>query len=122
MEATHAGSAAAAPPGRRPAAPDTVDVAFDEFCKLREAGRDVDPEEFCSRYPARQHSLRDLIEAHLFINANPDLLAVTGVHWPRAGEHSLKWVLEEEIAEGGFAHVFLARQPALGDRRVVLKL
>ena len=39
--------------------------AFDEFCRLREAGEPVDPDEFCLRYPARQYSLRLAIEAQI---------------------------------------------------------
>lgn len=116
-----------APGATRPASvagkSELIDAAFDEFCLLRETGEQVDPEEFCNRYPAFQSSLRRVVGAHLLLEANPSFLgAIPEVQWPQPGERFLDWVLQEELGRGAFARVFLATEPALGGRRVALKL
>src|SRR5262249_25535604 len=41
---------------------------------------------------------------------------------PAVGEKVLGFVLEQELGVGGFARVYLAKEPDLGNRRVVVKV
>jgi hypothetical protein len=41
--------------------------------------------------------------------------------WPEAGTRWLDWDRVEPLGRGAFSRVFVAREPALGNREVVLK-
>jgi hypothetical protein len=49
-------------------------------------------------------------------------LDVEQVQWPAVGTEFLGFQLLRELGRGAFAHVYLARQPALGNRLVVVKV
>src|SRR5947208_363226 len=98
-----------------------IDQAYSEYRNLCAAGVEVDPDAFCARFPAYQTSLRRLLEVHREVEQNPELLAKAD-HWPAAGEEFFGFHLESELGRGAFARVFLAREPAVGNRQVVLKV
>src|SRR5262249_17979227 len=50
-----------------------LDLAYEEYCRRREAGEDVDPDSFCARFPSLRVSLRKQLEAHAFLEGRPDL-------------------------------------------------
>jgi serine/threonine protein kinase/Tfp pilus assembly protein PilF len=100
-----------------------LDLAYEEYCLHLEAGRAPDPDEFCERFPNFKASLRRLIEAHRFLEENSHLLAdATPLNWPQPGEDFLGFTLLEELGRGAFARVFLAAEPALGNRKVAVKV
>ncbi|MBI3410244.1 MAG: protein kinase [Planctomycetes bacterium] len=100
-----------------------LDEAYDEFCRLREAGDAVDPDEFCARYSKVQSSLARLIEAHRFLEDNSHLLGDSVPEaWPQSGEEFAGFSLLGELGQGAFARVFQAKEPALGNRLVALKI
>jgi serine/threonine protein kinase len=100
-----------------------MDRAYDEYLRLREAGQAVDVESFCQRYPALRKSLRKLLAAHRFYEENPDYIAPSDAPvWPRAGHEFMGYGLEAELGRGAFARVFRARERAVGDRLVVVKV
>lgn len=100
-----------------------LDLAYEEYCQRLEAGAPPDPDEFCERFPSFQASLRRLIEAHRFLEENSYLLAGgQPSHWPGPGERFLGFELLRELGRGAFARVFLAAEPALGRRRVAVKV
>lgn len=100
-----------------------LDRAYDEFCKRRESGEPMDPDEFCADYPAYQSSLRRLLDAHRFFEEDSDLLAgFMPLQWPEAGEQFLGFTLQRELGRGAFARVYLATELALGGRSVVIKI
>lgn len=100
-----------------------VDVAYEEFCRRRDAGESVDPDDFCALYPRVQSSLARLLEAHRFLEENPSLLEEAGPRiWPESGEEFAGFSLLGELGQGAFARVFQAREPALGDRLVAVKI
>src|SRR5262249_51445575 len=84
------------------------------------AGVEVDPDAFCARFPAYQTSLRRLLEVHRELEANSDLLTRSD-HWPECGQEFFGFRLEAELGRGAFARVFLAREPAVGNRQVVFR-
>ncbi|HEX4588390.1 MAG TPA: serine/threonine-protein kinase [Gemmataceae bacterium] len=98
-----------------------IDQAYSEFRHLREAGVEVDPDAFCARFPACESSLRKQVEVHLELEANPDLLRKLE-RWPAPGQEFFGFKMEEELGRGAFARVFLAREPDVGNRQVVVKV
>jgi serine/threonine protein kinase len=100
-----------------------LDLAYEEYCQRVEAGRAIDPEEFCGRFPDVQSSLRRLLGIHHFLEENPHLLtAYRQAPWPVAEQEFLGYRLVRELGRGSFARVFLATEPALGQRQVVVKI
>lgn len=100
-----------------------LDLAYEEYCQRTEDGSAVDPNAFCAEFPAFQSSLRRLLEAHCFLGNNLDLLRPSEpIAWPESGQAFLGFTLLQELGRGTFARVFLATEPALGHRRVALKI
>jgi serine/threonine protein kinase len=102
-----------------------LDQAYNFFCELRYNGTPVDPEEFCARYPLVQDSLVRLIQAHRFMEENVDLVDVGELEeeeWPEPGDSFAGFHLERKLGEGAIARVYQAVEPALGRRRVALKI
>ncbi|HEX5273513.1 MAG TPA: serine/threonine-protein kinase, partial [Gemmataceae bacterium] len=100
-----------------------LDLAYDEYCRLAEAGDLPDADAFCARYPTFQSSLRRVIQAHEYLAANPGLLDEReATTWPVDGETFLGFRLLRELGRGSFARVFLAAEPDLGDRLVAVKI
>jgi serine/threonine protein kinase/Tfp pilus assembly protein PilF len=100
-----------------------LDLAYDEYCRLLESGDAPDIDEFCERYPIFQSSLRRVIQAHDYLEANAHLLEDREtIPWPVEGETFLGFRLLRELGRGSFARVFLAAEPDLGDRLVAVKI
>lgn len=100
-----------------------VERAYAEYYQLREAGELVDPEAFCARHPGLQSSLRRQLEVDAYLEAHPELLAEwRRADWPQPGQTFLGFSLLRELGRGGFARVFLAAEPAMGGRRVAVKV
>jgi serine/threonine protein kinase/Tfp pilus assembly protein PilF len=100
-----------------------LDLAYREYCAMLAAGDNPDADAFCAQYPSLQHSLAELIRCHHFANENPELVAEPeDIVWPRAGELFLGFRLLSQLGQGGFARVFLATEPALGNRKVAVKV
>jgi serine/threonine protein kinase len=100
-----------------------LDLAYDEYCRLVEAGAAPDPDAFCDRFPTFRSSLRRAIQAHDYLEANPALLEEREpIAWPFEGETFLGFRLLRELGRGAFARVFLAAEPDLGDRLVAVKV
>ncbi len=102
-----------------------VDLAYGQFVALRNAGEDVDADEFCDRFPQYRSSLR----RRLLVDTNfavpiADLIPQGDVSllWPDAGEKFGEYTVLRELGRGSFARVYLATEPSTGDRPVVLKV
>jgi tetratricopeptide (TPR) repeat protein len=100
-----------------------LDLAYEEYCCRKEAGDPADAEEFCARFPTFRASLRRLIQAHQFLEqSSPVAAEEPEVRWPKPGETLLGFALLRELGRGGFGQVFLATEPALGNRLVAVKI
>src|SRR6266404_6197108 len=115
-----AGRGAAAARREKTATP--VDKAYNEFCRLEAQGEAPERDEFLARYPAIQSSLALVLLLHTHTREHPHFYDPPEVRWPRSGEDFLGFHLERELGCGAFSHVFLATEPALGGRRVVVKV
>lgn len=92
-----------------------VELVYEEYCQKIEAGQTVNAAEFCRRFPDCQRSIERLIEVH-------DFVAEKVADWPEAGDNFLGFRLVERLGCGSFARVYLARDAALGDRYVAVKV
>jgi len=100
-----------------------VDLAYEEFCLRTEAGESLDAENFAGRFSRYQASVRRRLEIHEFLGSLNLAGGFEGTTvWPVAGDDFAGFTLVEEIGRGAFARVFLATDPELGDREVVLKV
>ncbi len=100
-----------------------LDLAYEEYCFRTESGESVAVSTFCNKFPSYQKSLQRLIGVHHYLANQQAGKALGGpIRWPGSGDEFLGFVVEEELGRGALARVFLAAEPALGNRWVVLKL
>ena len=100
-------------------------LAYEEYCLRKEAGETLTLESFCDRFPTCRRSLGRLLAVHECGDEDANLgatLDLEEVEWPTIGTDFLGFHLLQELGRGAFAHVYLARQPALGNRLVVVKV
>jgi serine/threonine protein kinase len=91
-----------------------LDQAYNEYCRLEVRGGAVRLNEFLARYPTIQSSLGRLLEIH------GEMLKATA--WPQAGDYYHGFQLERPLGAGACSRVFLATEPALGNRHVAVKI
>src|SRR5262249_22239568 len=83
----------------------------------------VNPDDYVASFPHLRSSLAKLIRAHRFLENNPQLLDPSApACWPQVGQRFLGFQLVRELGRGAFARVYLATQPALGNRQVAVKV
>lgn len=100
-----------------------IDLAYEEYCRAIEHGESIDTSLFAARFPEVEESLLELLNVHDFLAGTSLILGPeTEVDWPTVGEEFLGYRLMEPLGEGAFSRVFLAREPELGNRRVVVKI
>jgi serine/threonine protein kinase len=95
-----------------------LQLAYEDFCRRDNLGIAESPNAFAARYPKISRSLLFQLGAHRLI---VELNAAEDKNWPVAGQSWLGFHLLEELGRGAFSRVYLAREPALGDRLVVVK-
>ncbi|MBV8555704.1 MAG: hypothetical protein JO116_09070, partial [Planctomycetaceae bacterium] len=94
-----------------------IRLIVEEFVLRLEAGMDVDPAEVARRFPLWRDELELLLDSYRMMQAGPapDLL-------PGTGEELAGFRLLAELGRGASGGVFLAQQPELADRLVVVKI
>jgi serine/threonine protein kinase/Tfp pilus assembly protein PilF len=95
-----------------------LQLAYEDFCRRDNLGIAESPNAFAARYPKISRSLLCQLGAHRLV---VELNAAEDNNWPVAGQTWLGFDLLEELGRGAFSRVYLAREPALGDRLVVVK-
>jgi serine/threonine protein kinase len=100
-----------------------LDLAYEEYCWRRKAGEDLDPEAFSQRFPTFHRSLCLLLQVHSLFDRDPGFRTLDDLAaWPQPGDSFLGFQLVAELGRGTFGRVFLAREPALGNREVAVKV
>jgi serine/threonine protein kinase len=94
-----------------------VELIYEELCLRQERGQEGAEADVLRRFPQWQKQLQVLIECHRLFEAEP-----VAPRFPVPGESLGDFRLLAEIGRGAQGRVFLATQPALSDRPVVLKL
>lgn len=94
-----------------------IPLIYEELCLREERGEIVQRQEYMRRFPRWQNQLEMLLDCY-------ELLAfpTRSVRFPEIGETLGDFDLIAELGRGAAGRVFLARQTALSDRYVVLKV
>lgn len=99
-----------------------MDLIYEEFCLRNEAGETLVPSTFCKKFPTYHQSLQRLIDVHQFLDAHPEVAEEKKWRWPESGDTVLGFKIIQKLGEGAIAKVYLAQQPDLGQRLVVVKI
>jgi tetratricopeptide (TPR) repeat protein len=94
----------------------TVRLIYEEMCLRREAGREMSSEEVRRRFPQWQSQLLMLQDCERLLAPR------TASNFPAPGEQVGPFRLLAELGRGALGRVYLAVQPTLSDRPVVVKL
>jgi tetratricopeptide (TPR) repeat protein len=98
--------------------PDAVlQLLNEELCLCQEHGRTVDHQALLARFPQYQAQLQILLQCHEMLEP-----AAAPPQMPEVGEVLGDFYLAAELGRGALGRVFLATQPALADRPLVLKV
>lgn len=106
-----------------------LDLAQREFRESPDRWADRPPSSFCDRFrgldPDLMQTLHRMIEVEHYLGRAglSDLIDTESERdWPHEGQRFGKFDLIEELGRGSLGRVFLARQPSLGGRSVVVKV
>src|SRR5437764_336085 len=94
-----------------------IRLIFEEFCLRQEAGMEVDPEEITRRFPQWRDELMVLLDCQRLMESGHSTAVL-----PKVGDVFAGFRLLAELGRGVSGQVFLASQPTLADRPVVLKV
>ena len=92
-----------------------VQLVCEEICLRQETGEAVDPAEIPGRFPQWRAELELLMACHGLFQDEPQ------ADFPASGEEVGEFRLLDELGRGATGRVFLATQPSLSDRPVVVK-
>ncbi|HEX3655399.1 MAG TPA: protein kinase [Pirellulales bacterium] len=98
-----------------------VQLAYEEYCQRVERGEAIDRQLFCHRFQQLRSSLNRLLEVESVL-AKADARPPAEAKWPQPGETILGFTVVEELGRGGFGRVYLAREAAVADRLVAVKV
>ncbi len=93
-----------------------VRLIYEEICLRREAGQDLAASELARRFPRWERELVTLLSCERWLDDIPV------VRFPEVGEALGDFQLLSELGRGASGRTFLAAQPSLADRPVVLKV
>jgi len=94
-----------------------VRLVYEEFCLRQECGQEIASEELTRRFPQWAAELSVLLDCHRLMQSR-----VTPPIFPQPGDALGSFHLVKELGRGREGRVYLATQPALADRPVVLKV
>jgi serine/threonine protein kinase/tetratricopeptide (TPR) repeat protein len=94
-----------------------LELIAEEMQLRQEAGQEAEAAEFMRRFPQWRRQVQALADCHQLLGTQLDRL-----RFPAPGEALGDFHLLAELGRGAHGRVFLATQPALADRPVVLKL
>lgn len=98
-----------------------IDLIYEEYCLLNEKGDTLVPSTFCERFPHYRQSLSKMLEVHHALECATAEKSPPA-KWPHVGDSFMGYELIESLGRGSLARVFLARETAVGNRIVVVKV
>ena len=96
---------------------DAVRLIYEEVCLRRESGQDVPTSEVLARYPRWKDELEVLLGCDRLLRPMSMIATL-----PEIGEELGPFRLLAELGRGASGRTYLAEEPALADRLVVLKV
>ncbi|MCE9526859.1 MAG: protein kinase, partial [Planctomycetales bacterium] len=99
-----------------------MDLIYEEYCLRHDSGEPLPPSTFCQKFPTYRQSIQRMLDVHQFLDAHPEGQEEKPWKWPEPGESVLGFKIIQKLGEGAIAKVYLAQQPDLGQRRVVVKI
>jgi serine/threonine protein kinase len=100
-----------------------IELANEDLCQRSEAGEKINLDEYCKLLPVFQEEVRKMAEAHGFVDEKKTLLDdFREQTFPEVGKEFMGFSLLRELGRGTFACVYLAAEPALGNRLVAVKV
>jgi serine/threonine protein kinase/tetratricopeptide (TPR) repeat protein len=96
---------------------EAVRLIYEEVCQRQERGEEVTAEELGRRFPRWADELAVMLDCHRLVECR-----LAPPVYPAVGETLGDFTLLAELGRGTHGRVFLATQPALADRPVVLKV
>ena len=94
-----------------------VQVVYEEICLREEQGEAVPSSEVYGRFPQWKDALRRLLDCHYLIHVDEG-----PPEFPEAGQRLGELQLLRQLGQGAVGRVFLATQPSLSDRPLVVKI
>jgi serine/threonine protein kinase/tetratricopeptide (TPR) repeat protein len=94
-----------------------LELVYEEIQLRQEDGPEVLSEELFGRFPQWRRQVQALLDCHHLLAPR-----LAGPRYPQVGEMMGEFRLLAELGRGGQGRVYLATQPTLADRLVVLKL
>jgi eukaryotic-like serine/threonine-protein kinase len=94
-----------------------LELVYEEVCLSREHGQALTEADVAQRFPRWRKKLHVLFGFHQLLETGP-----TPPVFPEVDEVLGDFKLLAKLGQGALGHVFLATQPGLADRAVVLKL
>jgi eukaryotic-like serine/threonine-protein kinase len=94
-----------------------LELIYEEICQQRQAGKDPRPSVWLERFPQWRPQIEMMLgcrETRRSGDGNPP--------FPKPGQTFGEFELLDQFGQGAHGRVYLARQPSLADRPVVLKL
>lgn len=93
-----------------------MELVYEEVCQRQRRGEIIREDEWCARFPQRREQLLVLFDCHRLLDGGGEPA------FPNAGESFGELRLLSELGRGAQGRVYLAIQPSLADRPVVIKL
>jgi serine/threonine protein kinase/tetratricopeptide (TPR) repeat protein len=97
--------------------PEAAILIYEEVCLRQERGQPISAEEILRRFPQWHSQLQVMLQLNQILQP-----AAPTPRFPRSGDLWDGFRLRAELGRGARGRVFVATQPALGDRPIVLKL
>jgi serine/threonine protein kinase/Flp pilus assembly protein TadD len=96
---------------------------YDEYWRRRNAGEDVDPDDYLAQHPSVRSTLERWLRADSVFAKHPECVpGLPPPEWPELGEEFAGCRLLDFLGRGNFARVYLGAQTQLGDRPVAVKV
>jgi serine/threonine protein kinase len=100
-----------------------LDLILEEYCLRTQAGDSIAKSTFCERFPHYRQSVAKMLAMHELLDQCPQFaIDMERSDWPAPGDRFLGFDVLQPLGRGSLARVYLAREPALGSRTVVIKV
>jgi serine/threonine protein kinase len=100
-----------------------LDLIHEEWCLRKEAGESVHLSSFLERFSDYRSSVAKMVAVENGVEADPHLVeTISESLWPKVGQEYQGFSIVEPLGRGTYARVYLAREIAMGNRPVVIKV